>query len=83
MYAVLGNQPKMCEVCGLTLTSQNTPSTQHAGKCSSLWIVSMFLQVLLQLGANVNTTDAAGLTPLLWAAYRARAQAMKVLLRCV
>jgi len=81
MYAVLGNQPKMCEVRGLTLTPQSALSMQHAGKWSSLWTVSMFLQVLLQLGANVNTTDAAGLTPLLWAAYRARAQAMKVLLR--
>ena len=50
MYAVLGNQPKMCEI-------------------------------LLQMGANVNARDAAGLTPLLWAAYRARAQAMKVLLK--
>ena len=49
MYAVLGNQPKMCEV-------------------------------LLGLGAGVNTKDSSSLTPLLWATYQAKPHCMKVLL---
>lgn len=50
MYAVLGNQPKMCEL-------------------------------LVKLKAEINAKDLAGLTPLLWATYQAKADIIRVLLK--
>lgn len=50
MYAVIGNQPKMCEL-------------------------------LLKLKALVNSKDLTGLTPLLWATYKAHADIIRVLLK--
>lgn len=52
MYAVLGNQPKMCDM-------------------------------LLGMGAAVNAKDSTGLTALLWAAYQAKPQVLRTLLRSV
>lgn len=50
MYAVIGNQPKVCEV-------------------------------LLKMKAEVNCKDLTGLTPLLWATYKAHADVIRVLLK--
>ena len=72
MYAVLGNQPKMCEVCNEMFIMRYQCFMMHH-----------YMQVLLNIGANVNAVDYQGLTPLLWSAYQAKPQVMKVLLRCV
>lgn len=39
------------------------------------------LQVLLQAEADVNIRDSSGYTPLLWAAFQAKSEVMKVLLK--
>lgn len=50
MYAVLGNQPRACEL-------------------------------LLKMKASINAKDMTGLTPLLWATYKAHADVIRVLLK--
>jgi hypothetical protein len=50
MYAILGNQPKMCEM-------------------------------LLKLKANIDATDMASQSPLMWAAYQAKAEIIRILLK--
>lgn len=72
MYAVLGNQPKMCEV---RHGDHETAGTREYAMCMYT------LQVLLQAEADVNIRDSSGYTPLLWAAFQAKSEVMKVLLK--
>ena len=80
MYAILGNQPKMCEV--MLIFGVCIIFTIGVRQCMHLSsALPHKMQVLLQCDADVNIRDCSGYTPLLWAAFQAKSEVMRVLLK--
>ena len=90
MYAVLGNQPKMCEV-GVARSRSTPPPAANCivPICPPLPLLLLLLlllpsmQLLLGMGASVNLKDYSASSPILWATYQSKLEVMKILLRWV
>jgi ankyrin repeat protein len=81
MYAVLGNQPKMCEV--LVQMGSNVDAKDSAGLTPLLWASYRArphaMKVLLRHNADVQCTDPQGRTAYHWSMKTADTQCIKLL----
>lgn len=81
MYAVLGNQPKICEL--LLGMGASVNLTDYSGASSILWATYQskieVMKVLLRYGADITVQDPDGLTLFHWAVKSPNIQCLKLL----
>eukprot|EP00731_Ephydatia_muelleri_P027983 Em0019g856a len=81
MYAVLGNQPRMCEL--LLGLGASVNLTDYTGASSILWATYQskleVMKILLRYGADISAQDPDGLTLFHWAVKSPNVQCLKLL----
>lgn len=84
MYAVIGNQPRTCDV--LIKLGADVHAKDSIGQTALLWAASKGvpdpMKILLKAGADVSYADAEGRTAFHWAAKAADSQCLKLLSSC-